>query len=135
MLLEGIEDALRGHYAEAGQVIPDSLTIEHIMPRAWEKHWKLPDGVDPSAASAERGRLLHTIGNLTLITGRLNTSQSNGKWEAKRAALDRHTVLYLNKDLISTYAGRDWDETTIRERSLVLAKQAIAVWPSPDTII
>lgn len=130
MVLEGIEDALRGPFAETRYVTPGSLTIEHIMPRSWEKHWTLANGSDPVAARAERERLLHSIGNLTLITGKLNTSQSNGPWETKRAALDAHSVLYLNKRLLTAYGERSWDEVGIRERGRALAAQASTIWPS-----
>src|SRR5690606_13449561 len=42
---------------------------------------------DPRAlATRARDSALHTIGNLTIITGSLNTSVSHGPWPVKRQA-------------------------------------------------
>lgn len=81
-----------------------------------------------------RERALHSIGNLTLVNGRLNPALSNGPWATKRELLAEHTVLYLNKDLLIGYADRDWDETTINERGKKLAARAKLVWPAPDAV-
>jgi hypothetical protein len=129
MVLEAIEESLRSSFAESSEV-PKKLTIEHILPRAWPAHWAPPAGDDPQEAAAQRSRFLHSIGNLTLITGKLNTSQSNGPWEKKQAALDEHSVLYLNKRLLTEYGGQEWDEARIRARGADLAARASAIWPS-----
>ena len=42
------------------------------------------DGEDPAAA---RDRIIHAIGNLTLVSKRLNPALSNAPWADKRAAL------------------------------------------------
>jgi hypothetical protein len=128
MVLEGIEESLRSDFAELQYVIPKQLTIEHVMPRAWRTHWTPPDG--DADAPARRDRLVHCIGNLTLLTGKLNSTQSNAAWDTKRAALDAHSVLYLNKQLVSKYGGEEWDELGIVARGRALAERASAVWPS-----
>lgn len=74
MILEAVEESLRTSYTESTEV-PKKLTIEHVLPRAWTTHWSPPAGDDMQEATAQRSRLLHSIGNLTLITGKLNTSQ------------------------------------------------------------
>lgn len=126
MILAALEESLRGPYAESRHVQPDTLTIEHIMPRSWEKHWPLGPAADPD----ERSSLVHTIGNLTLLTGQLNTAQSNAGWDTKRIAIGAHSVLYLNKRLLDTYGNGDWDEARIRDRCRTLAAQASTIWPS-----
>jgi hypothetical protein len=78
MVLEAIEDHLRG-WRDGKQglggerVARNKLAIEHVMPRKWQQHW-------PSQGSDEedRDRLIHTLGNLTLLTGKLNSTVSNG---------------------------------------------------------
>jgi hypothetical protein len=130
MVLEAIEESLRSPYTETLNVPTGVLTIEHIMPRSWEKHWSLAQEEDPAEARAQRERLVHSVGNLTLITGKLNTAQSNGSWEAKRKALSDHSVLYLNKQLIDSYGESTWDEKGIRGRGRALAAKAATIWPS-----
>src|SRR5207244_7668458 len=80
MVLEAIEDHRRGwRDGKPGlgdeRVTRGSLAIEHVMPRKWLANWPL-DGHD----EAERDRTIHTLGNLTLLTPKLNSKQSNGPW-------------------------------------------------------
>ncbi len=84
MVLEAIEDYQRGW--EAGRqglggerVARGTYAIEHVMPRKWHSHWPLPE----RAREADRDRIVHTLGNLTLLTGKLNSKVSNGPWIGK----------------------------------------------------
>ena len=75
LVLEGIEARLRSSGKSEQTVVPENLTIEHLMPVGWKKEeWPLPDGVDEDAAVYQRNTLIHTIGNLTLVTQKLNSS-------------------------------------------------------------
>lgn len=101
------------------------LTIEHIMPRSWMTHWPLPED-----SSEEQARMRHEIvdhlGNLTVLTGSLNSEISNGPWETKRKSLNQHTVLLMNSRL----AGNDiWNEEKITNRSRELAQAFCEIWP------
>src|SRR5258708_23747235 len=73
-----------------------NLTIEHVMPQSWEENWPLPFDTDPITARIERDTLLHTFGNLTLLTQKLNTSVSNGSYVDKRPAIALQSKLGLN---------------------------------------
>ena len=128
IVLEGIEEQVRTNWAESGEV-PSRLSIEHVMPQAWHSNWPLPDDVpDYEEAIANRDRAIHTIGNLTLVNGSLNSSLSNAPWNTKKDALADHSVLFLNKRLVNR--GPDvWDETAIKKRAKWLYKQAVKVWP------
>src|SRR5581483_7668104 len=108
MILEALEDSLRSPKSEEEHVRRGYLTIEHIMPQAWHAHWPLHD--DDAAAAEERSRLVQTIGNLTLLNDRLNPALSNGPWDAKREGLQAHSVLHLNKQLLSAPLAQ-WDES------------------------
>ena len=133
MVLEGIETELRTNRSES-QAVPHNLTIEHIMPRMWRENWRLPENMeDRTGAALKRDSLVHSIGNLTLVTGRLNSSVSNGPWHDKRAVLDKHSVLFLNKDLLH-HAPDVWNETVIAARARRLCQAAIKVWPHADGI-
>ncbi|MBP2211508.1 hypothetical protein JOJ87_001852 [Rhodococcus ruber] len=109
----------------------DDLSLEHIMPREWEKHWPIigySESSDEDRA-AERAARLHRIGNLTIVSGSLNSAMKNAPWETKRAALNRHSRLLLNARL----AERDrWDEIAIDEHGEWLANRLMHVWPGPD---
>lgn len=103
------------------------LSVEHLLPQSWGANWTLPD--DPELAEAARGdreRLVHTIGNLTLVTGSLNASMSNAAWLTKREHLLVHSALTLNRSL-----PQEWDTIQISARSADLADAAIQLWPRP----
>ena len=129
MVLESLEGALRTSKAETLQPGTSDLTIEHVMPQSWEQHWPLSDPDDPEAADARR-RLVHTMGNLTLVTDKLNPALSNSAWGDKRSGLNKHSVLYLNKDILDGWPER-WDNDSILARSKRLADLTIACWPHP----
>ena len=130
MVLETIEDNLRGVLAEEAHVARGSLTIEHVMPQSWQEHWPLGPVSDRFRAELERERLLHSLGNLTLVNSKLNPTLSNAPWASKSVTLAEHTVLHLNKHLVNTYKDRDWIEPTIRERGSALAKVVLRIWPA-----
>ena len=117
IVLEGLEDALRSPKAEEEHVCRGVLTIEHVMPQGWRDHWPLgaSDQQNELEAAEQRDRLLHTIGNLTLVTDRLNPALSNSPWAVKQEELAKHSVLHLNKKLLSSPPDA-WDESSIRER-------------------
>ncbi|WP_198303454.1 DUF262 domain-containing protein [Cellulomonas sp. PSBB021] len=108
-------------------VVQGSLSVEHLMPQSWREHWPLP--LDENAAAREeetRAELLHTFGNLTVLTSALNSSLSNGSWSTKRHEILRHSALHLNRELPG-----DWGTARIVERGERLADLAVRVWPRP----
>ncbi len=109
-------------------IIEDHL---NTMPQSWQEHWPLGSVSDRFRAELERERLLHSLGNLTLVNGKLNPKLSNAPWASKREALAKHTVLHLNKELVDAYKDRDWTDATIRERGSELAKVVRRIWPAP----
>ena len=129
LVLEGIEAELRTNWAES-QSVPRNLTIEHIMPQNWRPNWPLPHA---TRAEGARDRLVHSIGNLTLVNQRLNSGLSNAPWVDKRNTLNRFSTLYLNKMLPDNVPGA-WDETAIAARARRLCQAAIKVWPHADGI-
>ena len=131
LVLEGIEEKyLKSSHAEQTQV-PKNLTIEHILPQTWQTHWPLPDNSNEHEAHQNRNQLLHTIGNLTLVTGQLNSVASNAPWEDKCKTLEKHSILRLNHYLLAEYGNVAWDEQTIQARSKKMATLVAAVWPGP----
>ena len=131
LVLEGIEGELRTSKAEQ-QNVPRNLTIEHLMPQGWREHWSAPVSSDGTGLAAmERDRLVHSVGNLTLVNNKLNPHLSNGPWKMKREGLKDHSVLFLNKTLLDESPEDQWDESMIKNRSERLAGLAARVWPGP----
>ena len=129
LVLEGVERRLRSSGKSEQTNVPPNLTIEHLMPVGWGKmEWPLPEGLDEDVATYQRSTLIHSIGNLTLATPKLNSSMSNGPWTSKRDELQEHSVLLLNNELLSQPA---WNEETIRSRSRRMAQLVSERWPGP----
>lgn len=129
MILEALNQALRTDKSEKVQVLDiDSLTVEHILPQGWEKSldWKLP--TDSREARDARMERVHRLGNLTLLTEKLNPSVSNAGWETKRKAFAEHSLLKMNQDLVRQ---ERWDEAIIDQRSQRLYEVAKLCWPIP----
>lgn len=133
LILEGIEDKLRTSSMPEQEECPKKLTIEHIMPQSWEAHWPLPENIDRSEGDNTRNQLIHTIGNLTLVTKRLNSSLSRSPWKDKRKTLRDHSTLFLNKRLLEESKGKMWDEQFIQSRSKHLTDLVAEVWPGPHS--
>jgi uncharacterized protein with ParB-like and HNH nuclease domain len=117
---------------------PDGMSIEHLLPQNWMESWPLPDGrnaprnlvsgADEKMLSdiAARKVVLHTLGNLTLITVPANTAASNTAFAAKKEWLKK-SLLALNLDIIEN--NQTWGEGAIQDRGRSLAKMAIEIWP------
>ncbi len=130
LVIEGIESVVRSDKAESGDV-PKNLTIEHLMPVSWkEDSWPLPACEEEEEATDARNGLIHTIGNLTLLTQKLNSSVSNACWKKKRAEIQKYSVLSLNSELVTK---ESWDEGSIRARSRRMAEVIAECWPGPDS--
>lgn len=135
MVLESIEDRRRGwrpgQASAAGMRIRrDSYVIEHVMPQAWSRHWPLTSGF----TEQERDQRIHTIGNLTLLTKKLNSTVSNGPWKGERgkaAHLQEKDILLLNSTLLAISAD-DWDEYKIDKRTQSMIDDIIAIWAVPE---
>ncbi len=130
-VLEALEEERRKGKSEDLHVPRGTLTIEHLMPQAWSAHWQPPVGDDPEEALARRNRLVHAVGNLTLLTQKLNSDVSNGDWPTKTAALMKHATMKTTLDLLEEWGSKQWDENAILDRGKTLAALFKRVWPGP----
>ena len=132
VLLDAIERRMRAKSGVAEAAAPQGeYWIEHVMPSKWHAHWPAPV-VEGEFESPEqrRDRILHSIGNLTLIGRNLNIKLKNSAWQTKKSLLQEHSKLYLSNDLLE-HSG-DWDEEAIQERSEHIAQIALDIWPGPN---
>jgi len=81
-----MESRLRAEEPHATKLYEyQAYSLEHIMPKKYEKNWPLNEGFDEKL----RETLILTLGNMTLLPIKLNASISNANWETKKH--ERHT--------------------------------------------
>lgn len=119
--LSRVERSRRGSFAEEPWNSRTPLSLEHLMPKSWELHWPLAD----SAGRDFREECVNKMGNLTVLTQKMNSGVSNKGWDEKRAALKRETVLRINLDLVEHEV---WNEDLIQERCKHLAEEFCKIW-------
>jgi Protein of unknown function (DUF1524) len=126
MVLRALDAAMTTAKTES-ITIHGKLTVEHVMPQEWRKHWPLEDG-GGTEAEERRESMIHDFGNLTLITQPLNSAVSNGPAAKKLSEIALSASLRLN----SYFQGRTtWSEHDIHERGEKLFAVAKTVWPGP----
>ncbi|WP_299809815.1 DUF262 domain-containing protein [uncultured Roseibium sp.] len=134
-ILWELELASRSKLAEKSDQ-PANLWVEHILPQSWGDDWPFEDGSTGHTSDAEgkaiaRNSILHTLGNLTLLSGGLNIASGNKSFDEKKAKFEEHTGLFLNK----WFNGKScWTENEIRERGESLADLATARWVGLEAI-
>jgi hypothetical protein len=120
MLLIEIDKKLQQH----GQ-LPDYSTvntIEHTIPQALDQAWKAYLGLD--AANEHLPSIIHTIGNLCLLSSPANSAVGQDPFESKKESYSPLTALARQ---ISKHKGH-WDIAAIRDRSETLAREGLSVW-------
>jgi hypothetical protein len=122
--------------------LPYNFTLEHVMPRKWESNWPLPAPVpsdDLAAARRLRQGFVSWIGNMTLLTAKLNTKLSNGGFEKKIRGEGRMggmlaygSLSITRDDIVRPFieAGTAWDEQRIQQRTEQLEREFLAIWPA-----
>jgi len=111
------------------QKVPTGLHVEHILPQGWSpEEWPLPNGTNQTQAEEERTQSLATLGNMTLLNARLNSSVSNRAWSTKRQKISESDNLLLNKRLLKDF-GEQWTEKDIEQRGQWMAEMIVKIWP------
>ena len=113
------------------------LTIEHLMPQKWETHWSANLTLEQKE---KREKLIQTIGNLSLLSDKLNSSLQNREWSVKIHGNDQYkgiaelSILNLNKNLsdggLLNY--QIWNETEIEKRSSRITDMIKQIWIYPQ---
>jgi hypothetical protein len=131
-VLEGLEFGMRTSRQE---FLPDLavLSVEHVMPQGWTEA-DYPLSTPTPEARADRRRLVHGIGNLTLVTPGFNSSLSNAGFAKKRPELASNSSLLLNAYFQQISNEASWNEDTIVARARSTYLVAKAIWPRPATV-
>ncbi len=75
---------LNNDYTDNPKLNLSGFSVEHMMPKKWKNNWhNFPENGDEVA----RNYKLLTIGNLTLVKGKLNSSMRDSNWSKKKEAL------------------------------------------------
>jgi len=132
MILEALDKGLHTPKTEP-YTFGGRLTVEHFLPQHWETHWKIEPNKNERAddflvRKVRRNTLLHTFGNLTLVTKSLNPAVSNGRFKAKKDEILKHSAINLNRFLIQ---AKSWDEDDIIKRGNALFTVASKIWKYP----
>ena len=134
MILQALEHRYQSRNGKAEPLMSfdwSQLQIEHIMPQGWETHWPLPEGL----TAEERKANIQGIGNLTLVSKKLNPSLSNAPWfdleaekPGKRSGLNANTMLMINRKLLDDCKS-GWSDDAIGARAERLFQDAKDIWP------
>ena len=119
--------------------------LEHIMPQKWETNWSNVDYVDEQGNilqknddnKSRRYEKVYSLGNMTLLNGRLNAAISNNafklkmKGDEKKSGVIKYSSLSVTKDdlVANIYdQNKEWNEKTIIEREKYLGNEVVALW-------
>ena len=98
--------------------LPPRVHVEHIYPqtpRAGEK-W------------SEHTSVLNRVGNLTLLSRRLNTTIKNASFPEKKPYYAQ-SELYITQDLAQY---ENWSPDNVAERQNILSQNVTSIWSFPD---
>lgn len=94
---------------------PQRVHVEHIYPQSPQTGNRL----------AQHGAIINRLGNLTLLSARLNTTIKNSPFPGKKP-LYKQSELLITKDIAKEY--NEWSANTIDQRQIELAEIAEGIW-------
>jgi len=119
-------------------------TLEHILPQKWEENWSDLPYVNAKGGKIEeiegkinRQKMVYSIGNMTLLTGKLNTSIQNNKFKIKmegspkRKGVKAYAELSITSiDIVEKIynAHKEWNEYQCLLRQIDLTKEILDIW-------
>ena len=128
-----IDEKVDSFDVEKTVMYEDMFSAEYKKENNLYSTYSLEDGLidksfEPTLDLAQkRNTFLHCIGNLTLVTGRLNPSLSNDIFRNKREKLYKNSLLVLNREVCER---QTWDTSEIRERGEEMLKLFFKICPS-----
>lgn len=120
-----------------------NYTLEHIMPVKWTNHWSAVPIVDDDGNEldqnnpdviSERNKAIYSLGNMVLLTSKLNSSLNNREFsikidgDGKNSGYKKYGSLLLTRDVVDFYPNI-WNEKSIKERTSKLFREILCVWP------
>jgi hypothetical protein len=115
-----IERRRRDRDKNPGELIPGSLTVEHILPKNPGNTWESILKADRTL----REDCTYRLGNMCLLTERMNRGAARSGFEEKKEIYGRSELGITNK-INDTHS---WNRTTIEDRQKYMAKMAPTIW-------
>ena len=115
-------------YKETRNIFVDisKITIEHILPQSLSKDWvEYLGGVEESAKIYNT--YLNCIGNLAMLSGPYNSSNSNKQWYFKKDILNKAQFILTRK----VSSNKEWKEPEIKVRNIELSELAVKYISGP----
>lgn len=111
------------HVLPQGQKMDTNDTL--IMNQSWKEEWQRWGVLEPESNFL---KCVHSIGNLTIVINRTNSSLGNKLFEKKREIYVEHSRVFLTDDIKSS---EKWTPVDIENRAIRLLNIAIKRWPYP----
>ncbi|MEE1126828.1 MAG: DUF262 domain-containing HNH endonuclease family protein [Acutalibacteraceae bacterium] len=147
-----IELYLRANTPESDQNetgLTYNYQLEHIMPQSWEENWSIRDCPvyydenkveDVEEATKIRKKSIRKIGNMTLLTAKLNDRISNSSFNDKvegriirgkfEPGIKQNSSLRITvEDVVNE---SEWNESKITARTKKISDLFEKVWPIPQ---
>tara|TARA_Y100001936_G_scaffold247651_1_gene293920 strand:- start:1049 stop:3796 length:2748 start_codon:yes stop_codon:yes gene_type:complete len=134
-VLQEINSSMDTTYGDMKPV--DGLTLEHVLPQDTKK-WNKDDFFDGYAGSSDKyfNKFTWNLGNLTILTGTVNTKISNEKFLEKRDHKDKDdnedgynsSDLKINQFLKSL---TEWKATNVEEQEIQYRGKIIEIFEMP----
>ncbi len=115
-------------YTETRNIFVDisQITIEHVLPQSLSKEWIEYLGGEEEASKIHN-TYLNCIGNLAMLSGSYNSSNSNKPWDFKKNTLSQAQFIFTQK----IASNDEWKEIEIKNRNTELSDLAVKYITSP----
>jgi hypothetical protein len=104
----------------ADELIPGSVTLEHVFPKSPQSFWK-----DEMAADSKLTGMLNRLGNMCLLP-EVNRALGNKAWDEKLEIFGRSRLRITNQIDADRYPK--WGSAAIEKRQGHMAELAAAAW-------
>lgn len=103
----------------------NNLTLEHILPYNYSKHWSKHDFFDGDQGDNDLGEYVGRLGNLTLLHDKVNPSIRDNEFGDKIRAYKKSN-LAINRHTVSNETK--WTARTIERREKKFSELADKIW-------
>ena len=117
------EEAIRQAKGKSGELVPGTLTVEHVLPRNPGPEWKTEIQKDPDLVTDCAFR----IGNTCLVSEKTNMKVGGKSFSDKKKQ-------FASSELLTTKAvanHADWDRQNIDHHQAYQAKLVVSAWRFP----
>jgi hypothetical protein len=120
-VLSKLNDAMGGPELEhIANQDPKIVNLEHVLPQKPTANWKADFSLQVAAED-----YVYRIGNLTLLTAKVNNSVANKSFPVKQGLAFKKSKLKINDSLKRV---KKWGDKEIETRQKQMAKTALQVW-------